>query len=434
MVTIPGPESRRLWDLDEEYVISGRSNISQSLPLVFERGQGVSIFDVDGNEYLDFSAGILTASTGHCHPHLVQCVKDQVEKLWHVYSYPTPERHDLCQRLTEYMPPGIDTYSFYCEGGITVEASLRAASSYNKRWFYAAMTHAYHGRTLLTRSLGPHLLPRLFGPSVNVVHLMYPYCYRCPLKLTYPQCDLACVEASADLLQGGGHEPLSAVIFEPIAGAGGVITPPAGAWQRLAEICRGRDMLIIADEVLTGVGRTGRFLAIEHYGVQPDITTFGKGLGSGFPVMVVAGRKEIMASPPFGEAGGGGSSTSFGGSALGVAAASGTLDVFEAEGLVENTARLGGEISRRTQDWSEKYPIVGDVRGKGLLWGIELVKDQRTKEPYESAWIAINRKCLENGVRLVPNRICPPLIITSAQLHRGLDVIEQAIRETAREV
>jgi len=434
MHNLPGPESKRLWDLDEQFVIAGRGNIAQSLPLVFARGQGASIWDVDGNEFIDMSAGILTASTGHCHPHLVQRMKDQIEKLWHIYGFPTPDRHTVCEKLIKHMPPGIDTFAFYCEGGITVEAALRAASSYTKRWFYASMTHAYHGRTLLTRSLGPHLLPKQFGPSVHVAHLPYPYCYRCPLKLKYPSCGLACIEAADDLLQGAATEPLAAVIFEPIVGAGGVIVPPKDAWKRLAEICRARGMLVIADEVLTGVGRTGKFLACEHFGVEPDIVTFGKGLGSGMPVMVVAGKKEILSSPPYGDAGGGGSSTSFGGNALSTAAALGTLEVIEQENLIERSAALGKEIEARVKDWPEKYRIVGDVRGMGLLWGIELVKDQKTKEPFGEAWTPIYQECMRNGVRLVPNRICPPLVISSEQLHRGLDVMEAAIAGVSAQV
>ncbi len=426
---LPGPESSKLWDLDESYVIAGRSNIADQLHLVFDKGEGVTIYDVDGNGYLDFSAGILTACTGHCHRHLVKRVKDQLEKLWHVYAFPTPQRHELGKLLTELTPAGIDTFAFYCEGAITVEAALRAASSYTKRWHYAAMTHAYHGRTLLTRSLGSHLLPKKFGPTVPVTHVHYPHGYRCPFKLKYPQCSLACVEASADLLQSGTTEEHAAVIFEPIVGAGGIIVPPKDAWQRLAEICRERDMLIVADEVLTGVGRTGKFLAIEHFGVEPDITTFGKGLGSGFPVMVVAGKKDILSAAPFGEAGGGGSSTSFGGNALSTVAALGTLEVMAQEKLVANAATLGEEIRERTADWTEKYQIVGDVRGMGLLWGIELVKDKKTKEPDQDSWGYIYDKCMRNGVRLVPNRICPPLTITSEQLHHGLDVMEEAIKE-----
>jgi 4-aminobutyrate aminotransferase/(S)-3-amino-2-methylpropionate transaminase len=253
------------------------------------------------------------------------------------------------------------------------------------------------------------------------------------MKLKYPQCGLACVEAADDLLQGAGHEPLSAVIFEPIAGAGGIIVPPLDAWKRLVEICRARDMLIIADEVLTGVGRTGKFLAIEHFGVRPDLATFGKGLGSGVPVMTVAGRKDIMSSPPYGEAGGGGSSTSFGGNALSTVAALATLEIMEQEKLVENAALMGEEIRQRTSNWTEKYRIVGDVRGLGLLWGIELVKDKTTREPYDAAWAPIYKKCMANGVRLVPNRLCPPLVITREQLHRGLDVMEQAIKEVDKD-
>lgn len=186
MYDIPGPKSQEAWDRDSDYVIAGRSNIAESLPLVFERGKGVSIWDVDGNEYLDLSAGIMTASTGHCHPHAVARMKEQIDKIWHVYAFPTPDRSKLCKMLDERMPAGIDTFSFYCEGGITVEAALRAASSYTKSWFYASMTHAYHGRTLLTRSLGPGLLPKQFGPRVHVTHLMYPYCYRCPSSSSTP--------------------------------------------------------------------------------------------------------------------------------------------------------------------------------------------------------------------------------------------------------
>jgi len=432
MYDLPGPRSIELWKKDTAHVISGRSNIAESLPLVFERGEGVHLYDVDGNRFLDFSAGILTASTGHCHPHLTERVSEQVRKLTHVYAFPTPDRHLLCAKLRQRMPEGIDTFAFYCEGAITVEAALRAASSYNKRYLYAAMTHGYHGRTLLARSLGTHLLPKQFGPSANVVHLHFPYCYRCPLGLKHPGCGLACVESADDLLQSGATEMPGALIFEPIAGAGGIIVPPPDAWKRLVEICRKRGMVIIADEILTGVGRTGRFLAIEHFGVKPDLTTFGKGLGSGLPVMCVAGKREIMSAAPFGEAGGGGSSTSFGGNAVSNAAALATMEIIESENLVENAARRGEEIGTRTADWTGKYPIVGDVRGMGLLWGIEFVKDRRTKEPHATAWQEVYARCLKNGLRLVPNRVCPPLIITSAQLHHGLDILEEAIREVDR--
>jgi 4-aminobutyrate aminotransferase-like enzyme len=421
-------ESERIWKLDQSYVVVGRSHIAQSVPVVFGRGKGVNIYDVDGNEYLDFSAGILTASTGHCHPRVVKRVKDQAELLWHVYAYPTPDRHKFCKLLSERMPEGIDTFAFYCEGGIVVEAALRAAASYNKRYLFAAMTHGYHGRTLWTRSLAPSLLNKEFGPVVNAARLMFPYCYRCPLKLTHPACGLACIEAADDLLQGSGNEPLCALIVEPIAGAGGVIVPPQGAWRRLAEICRARDMLIIDDEVLTGVGRTGKFLAMEHFGVKPDLVTFGKGLGSGFPIMVVAGKKKILSAPPFGGSDGD-SSTSFGGNSLAVAAGLGTLEVIRDEKLVENARLMGEELKNRLSDWPEKYRIVGDVRGMGLLWGIELVKDKTTKEPHKEAWDSIYQICLDNGVRLVPNRICPPLVINKRQLHRGLDVMEDAIRK-----
>ena len=425
---LPGKNSIEMWEKDERYVITGRSNIADSLPLVFERGEGVYIYDVDGNKFMDFSAGILTASTGHCHPTLTKRLKEQIDKLWHVYAFPTPERSQLCEKLLDYMPKGIDTFAFYCEGSIAVEAALRAASSYNSRWSYAAMTHAYHGRTLQTRSLGPHLLPKEFGPVQAVTRLHFPDCYRCPFKLTHPSCGLACIESSVDLLQGSSTEPVSAVIFEPIAGAGGIIVPPADAWKRLAEICRERNILVIADEVLTGVGRTGKFMAIEHFGVEPDITTFGKGLGSGFPIMIAAGKKEIMSAYPFGTSGGGGSSTSFGGNPLGVAAALGTLEVMEEESLLEHVTALGLEISDRISDWPEKYPAIGDVRGKGLLWGIDIVKDKKSKEPDAKAWERIYLRCMKNGLRLVPNRICPPLTITSPQLHSALDILEHAIK------
>ncbi|HHW48838.1 MAG TPA: aspartate aminotransferase family protein [Clostridiaceae bacterium] len=433
MYNLPGEKSKVLWEKDTQYVISGRSNIADSMPLVFERGEGVYIYDVDGNKYLDFSSGILTASTGHCHPYLVEKVKEQVEKLCHVYAFPTPNRYKLCEMLVKRMPEGIDTFAFYCEGGITVEAALRAASSYNKRYLYAAMTNSYHGRTLLTRSLGTSLLPKDFGPTVNVIHLHYPYCYRCPFKLKYPKCGLACIESAHDLIKASSTEKPCAVIFEPIIGAGGIIVPPKNAWKRLAEICREWGMLVIADEVLTGVGRTGKFLAIEHFDVKPDLVTFGKGLGSGIPVMCVAGRKEIMSAYPYGESGGGGSSTSFGGNAVSTTAALATMEIIERENLIENVAKLGEEIKERTADWTEKYKIVGDVRGIGLLWGIELVKDKKTKEPFNEAWTEIYIRCLKNGVRLVPNRICPPLITTSEQLHHGFDVIEDAIRKVDKE-
>jgi 4-aminobutyrate aminotransferase/(S)-3-amino-2-methylpropionate transaminase len=425
---LPGKRSQEGWEADLKYVVTGRSSVAESVPLVIERGEGVYFWDADGNRYLDFSAGILTASTGHCHPHVIKRLQEQVPLLWHVYAFPTPQRARLCEMLTEHLPPQIDTFCFYTGGSETIEAATRACSSYRKAYLFASMTHGYHGRTLMSRSLGPSLLNKVYGPTVNVCHLPYPYCYRCPLKLQYPSCGLACIELADDLLQGSGHEPLAALVFEPIAGAGGVLVPPPGAWQRLTEICRKREMLIIADEVLTGVGRTGKFMAIEHFGVQPDVMTFGKGLGSGFPIMCLAGRRDIISSYPFGEVGEGGASTSYGGNPLGAAAALGTLEVMFAEHMIENAARLGEEIRARLTPWVEKYRVVGDVRGLGLLWGIELVTDKTSKEPYPAwGWEQIYHDCLNNGVRLVPNRICPPLNITSAQLHQGLDVIEATI-------
>ena len=426
---VPGPRSREIWELEKQHMTSGLDGCTLLAPIAFERGEGSLVWDVDGNSYIDCAAGVLTNSTGHCHPKVVSAMQEQVSKLWHVHNFPTPQKHELCALLAEKFPPGIDVFAFYSGGTETVEAALRAATSYTKRYEFISFHHAYHGRSLGARGLALWW-GKGFGPvSSNGIRSPYAYCYRCPLGLTYPACDLRCAEYLRESIQFNSCGAIAGVIFEPILGAGGVVVPPDGFLQRVVEITRAQGALVLADEILTGIGRTGKFLALEHWGIEPDLVLSGKGLGSGFPVMVLGGKRDIMTQPPFGSAGG--ASTSFGGNPLATAAALTTLQVIDEEDLLLHTRNMGQILAERFAALKDKHPLIGDVRGLGLLWGIELVRDHKTKEPADKEGRVLYLECLQRGLKTITpghlTRFSPPLNIPQELLERAVEIYDEAL-------
>lgn len=426
---VPGPRSREIWERERRHITSGLDGCTLLAPIVFERGEGSIVWDVDGNSYIDCAAGVLTNSTGHCHPKVVRALQEQAGKLWHVHNFPTPQKHELCELLAEKFPPGVDTFAFYSGGTETVEAGLRAAVSYTKRYEFVSFHHAYHGRSMGSRSLALWW-GKAFGPvSSGFIRSPFAYCYRCPFGLTYPACDLRCAEYLQEVIRFNSWGSLAGVVFEPILGAGGVVVPPDGFLQRIVEIARQHGALVLADEILTGIGRTGRFLAVEHWGIEPDLVFAGKGLGSGFPVMILGGRREIMNQAPFGSPGG--ASTSFGGNPLAVVAALATLQVIYEEDLLTHTREMGKMLAERFAVLKDKHPLIGDVRGLGLLWGIELVRDRKTKEPAEEEGRQLYLECLRRGLKTITpghlTRFSPPLNIPRELLEKAMDIYDEAL-------
>jgi 4-aminobutyrate aminotransferase/(S)-3-amino-2-methylpropionate transaminase len=427
MVTgIPGPKSLKIWRKEEKHMTTGLAPCTLYTPIVFERGKGAILWDVDGNSYIDFAAGVLTNSTGHCHPKLVKRLEAQVEKLWHIHDFPCPDRYKLCELLSKKAPGDIDTFEFYSGGAETVEAAMRAATSYNKGKFEFLGFHGgYHGKTLGSRAIWGC---RTFGPIPSCLHVPYPYCYRCEFGLKYPECDLQCAKYAGNVIKQN-KDVLAAVVFEPILGAGGIVIPPREYWKIIVDTCRQNGVLVIADEILVGIGRTGQFFASEYYGIEPDLICSGKGLGSGFPVMALGGKREIMTSKPYGAAGG--ASTSFGGNPLAIAVALATIEVIDEENILENVRKVGDFVTKRLNEIKEKHPLIGDIRGMGLLHGIELVKDRKTKEPADEEGKQVYLEGIRHGLKFLTTdrltRFSPPLNISLELVKKALDIYEEAV-------
>lgn len=427
-----GSRSLEIAEKDRRYMTTGLAPCTLYAPLVFERGEGSVLWDVDGKKYIDMAAGVLTNATGHCHPKVVHALTEQVNKLWHIHDFPCPDRYKLCEALLKWMPDDLDTFEFYSGGTETVEAAMRAAMSYNKgKSVFLSFNKCYHGKTLGSRTL---IGNRSFGPILDGIHVPFAHCYRCEFGLSHPSCGLHCADYAEKALRMN-KDVLAGVVVEPILGAGGVVVPPKGFLERIAETCCELGILLIADEVLTGIGRTGKFFAIEHYGIKPDLICSGKGLGSGFPVMALCGKKDIMTAEPYGAPGG--ASTSFGGNPLAVAAALATVDVIDQEKLLDNALKVGEYIRKRLDAMKEKHPLIGDVRGMGLLFGIELVKNRKTKEPAREEGKQVYMESINRGLKFLTTdeltRLSPPLNVPLSLTEEALDIYESALEAVEKQ-
>jgi 4-aminobutyrate aminotransferase/(S)-3-amino-2-methylpropionate transaminase len=421
-------DQAKLLERDSSQLAPGASQEAASGRRVFVRGAGSTLVDADGHSYLDLAAGTLTQSIGHCHPEVVQALTQQAQQLWNVHDFATPDRGALCRLLTELLPPELDTFAFFSTGAEVVEAALRVVSAVAEpgRNRLGALRHGFHGKTLGARNL-VHWDVGHQSTAGNSVLGYSPYCYRCPLDLEYPSCGVKC----ADLVRRhiADKPNISALVFEPVLGAAGVIVPPPGYWDRIAEACRTNGILLVADEVLTGGGRTGTFLACERFGIEPDLVALAKGMGSGFPVSVLAGRADVLRHAQIDRAGS--TASTFGGNPLGIAAALATLRVVRRDELVDRVRVHGEALHERMSALRERHAPVGDVRGLGLLWGIELVHDRGTRLPAPDLADAVYRRCLDLGVRVSIGghilRLAPAFSITADELATGLDLLEQAL-------
>jgi 4-aminobutyrate aminotransferase/(S)-3-amino-2-methylpropionate transaminase len=405
-------------------------------PIFAARSQGAVIEDVDGNRFLDFAGGIGCLNTGHRPPEVDSAIRAQLEKYLHLCFSVTPYEAyvGLAEKLNALTPGKFPKKTLLVNSGAeALENAVKIARAYSKRPAVVVFNDAFHGRTMMTLALTSKTHPYKAGfepfPG-DVYRIPYAYCYRCSYGLTYPSCKLTCASALEDAFKRVvSAESVAAVIAEPVLGEGGFVVPPKEFYPMVAEICRKHGILFIADEVQSGIARTGKYFAIEHYGVEPDIITSGKSLGGGLPLAAVTGRAEIMDAAGVGGLGG-----TFGGNPLSCASALAALDIIERDGLLGRSAHLGHRFEARAKAWQKQFSIVGDVRGLGGMCAIELVKDPATCEPHPEATKKIAQSCYEHGLINITAgtygnvmRILVPLVVTDEQFDEGLDVLEAAL-------
>jgi 4-aminobutyrate aminotransferase len=438
VTTVPGPRARALVSRDDRTV---SPSLPRAYPLAVKDAQGVMVQDVDGNRFLDCAAGIAVCSTGHCHPRVVEAIRQQADRLLHICAadFYDPLYISLAERLSKLAPGDGPKRVFLGNSGAeAIEAALKLVRHHTGRSHVLAFFGAFHGRTMGAVSLtaSKSVYHAGFGPLVpGITHVPYAYCYRCAYNLTYPNCDLACVDYIEDVLFARSVPPdeVAAVFVEAVQGEGGYIVPPPGWLSRLHALCVKYGILLVDDEIQSGLGRTGRMFAIEHWGVEPDIVCSAKALASGMPLSAMIARHEIMNWPP------GAHGSTFGGNPVCCAAALATLDVIQEERLMENAARVGERLLGDLRELAQESRLIGDVRGLGLMIGVEMVKDKETKEIAKAETDAVMLECFKRGLLLLPcgpnsMRFSPPLIITEAQAGTAFEIFAEALAEVEKGV
>ncbi|WP_343242431.1 MULTISPECIES: aspartate aminotransferase family protein [unclassified Streptomyces] len=425
-----GHRQRARLDREARHLAPGASEETAAGKRVFTEGSGALLTDLDGNQYLDFAAGTLTQSLGHCHPEVVEALTAQAGRLWNVHDAATPERAALLEQLARLLPAHLDTYALFSTGAEAVEAALRVvqATAPAGRNRIGALRHGFHGKTMGARML-VHWDIGNQAFAGNSVLGYAPNCYRCPLELTHPTCEVRC--ASLVRKHIAEKPNVAALVFEPVQGAAGVVVPPPGYWERITEACRANGVLLVADEVLTGGGRTGAFLASELVGVEPDLVVLSKGMANGFPFAVLAGRAELLRSPEAATAGS--YASTYASNPLGIAAAHATLGVIERDELTERARVLGELLGDRLATLHSRYEQIGDVRGLGLLYGLEFVTDRKSRTPAPELAHAVHSAALDLGLRTAFGghiiRLAPPFTLDETQLDEGVALLEQAVEQ-----
>ncbi|MFZ0889968.1 MAG: aspartate aminotransferase family protein [Candidatus Binataceae bacterium] len=425
---IPGPKSREIFDEEQRYIAPGRQRISLLAGVAFERGEGATLTDADGNVYLDFFAGVAVASLGHGHPALAQAISRQASRLM-VGTFANRERAEALRLLSEVAPANLKRAHLYSGGAEAVEAALRLARSVTKKHEVLSFWGGFHGKSGGVIGLIGDESKQGYGPLPGGQY-MAPYadCYRCPFKLEYPKCGMFCVEFAGEQVKNASAGALAAVVVEPFQGTAGNVIPPDDYIPAVKELARRNGAMLIADEMITGFGRTGKWWGVEHSGTEPDIMTIGKGMASGFPVSGVLLSDELGKAEPFGKPSA--SSSSYGGNPLAATALAETIKTIRRERLVENSCRVGALLLERLLALKEKYEFVGDVRGRGLLIGIDLVRDRVSKELLSrKVTELVFKESLKRGLVAMSYfprvRINPPLVITEAQAEAGASILDE---------
>ncbi|TFG60855.1 MAG: aspartate aminotransferase family protein [Spirochaetales bacterium] len=432
----PGPESKRMHANTSKY-FHGLSGQVKLFPVCFSEGYGITLTDVDGNKYLDFSSGIYVTSLGHCHPKISEAVAHWAKRLMNAHDFTTPIKEKLCEKLASVLPGKLSAMQFYSDGTSAVESAIRAARAITGKHEFISCFRDFHGKSLAAVSCAQMYRGDVhsYGPTRAPGFYMVPRPnpYRPHFKKTDGSIDTdGYIDFYREFLMEGTVGNVAAFVLEPIQGWGGSIVPPDDFFPKLKKLCEEKGILLYADEVLTGMGRTGEWLAMDHWKVVPDIVTFGKSFGNGFPVtaMVVSGENagaldKISAS------------SSYGGNPMACAAALASIEVIEEEDILQNVRTVGEFFVKRMNKMKEEHPIIGDVKAKGFPLGLELVKDKKTKEPFEEAGKLVYQKAFRKGLAWIPAghilRMSPPLIMDEKYAARGLDMIEDAIGEVEKE-
>jgi 4-aminobutyrate aminotransferase-like enzyme len=435
VVPAPGPKSLEMHGRAAK-LMKGYSSQVRLFPVSFESGHGVTLKDVDGNTYIDFSSGIYVTGLGHCHPKITEAVQKAAGQLMNCHDFTTPIKMKLLEKMAEITMGSGDTklngFQLYDSGTTAVEAGLRVMRAATGKSEFISFHRDFHGKTMgavglaqLDASQGLRAPGFFLVPRGN--------CYRCAFKQKYPECGLMCVDYIRTVIREETSKRVAGIVFEPVQGWGGSVVPPDGWVQAIRELCDEYGIMMMADEVLTCMGRTGKMFAMENWNTVPDVMTLGKGFGNGFPVTAMMVSEKYKAAIEKISA-----STSYGGNPMACAAALASIEVIQEEHLVERAAHLGDILLKKMKEMEAKYAIIGETRGLGCLLGIELVKDKATKEPFEEAGRLVYQKAFAKGLAWIPAghilRMSPPLIMDDDVALKGLSIIEEAICETQKEL
>jgi len=429
---LPGPEARKVLEKDQRYVSQSYTRV---YPFVIKRGRGVWVEDVDSNRFLDFTSGIAVLNTGHCHPEIVKVIQQQAEEFIHMSGtdFYYDVQSTLAQRLSEITPGPKEKRVFFGNSGAeAIEAALKLARYHTRRPRILAFLGAFHGRTMgaLSLTASKVIHEKGFSPLVpGITHIPYAYCYRCPYHLEYPECEIACVDwIREDLFKRSiPPEEVAAIFVEPIQGEGGYIVPPLEFHHKLYSLAKEFGILFVVDEVQTGMGRTGKMMAIEHWGVVPDIIALAKGIASGMPLGATVSQAEVMDWVP------GSHASTFGGNPISCRAALKTIELLE-NGLIENAATIGDYLLRKLKGLQNESELIGEVRGKGLMIGVELVRDRERKTKAIEERNRVIQACFEKGLLILgcgenSIRLIPPLIITRREADLALSILEEVLKK-----
>lgn len=431
-------KNEEIHQLRSQFIPQGHTS---GQPRYVASASGAVIRDVEGREYIDFAGGIGVMNVGHSHPRVVAAIQDQAAKFTHTcfMVFPYEPAVQLAEKLCRATPGVFPKKALFVNSGAeAVENAVKIARYATKRTAIIACENAYHGRTLLTMSLTSKVKPYKFGfgPfAPEIYHVPYAYCYRCSFGLTYPGCSVACADYLRDFfINHVAFENVAALIAEPVQGEGGFMTPPPEYFPKVAKICKEKGILFIADEIQSGMGRTGKMFAIEHWGVEPDLITVAKSLAAGMPLSAVVGRAEIMDSVHASGLGG-----TYGANPVACSAGLAVMEIFEEEDILAKAQALGEKLRKRFDEFKGRFEIIGDVRGKGPMLALELVRDRETKEPAADEAKALVKTCFEKGLLLLSCgtfgnviRTLMPLTIADEQLERGLAIMEEGLAALAK--
>ena len=423
---VPGPNSLKYKAISAKYE---SHSLNQQAPIVWDHAQGVTVWDVDGNSFVDWTSGVLVTNVGHSHPKMAKAIADQAHRLLNCYDFPTIERVTLAERMVKLAPSNLDNAFFATVGSEAVDAAVRVAKRHKGKFEIISFFGGFHGRTMGTMSVaGKTGTKREFGPTVpGVLFVPFPDPYRNPFGSSSTDVAGQCLEFMDKALLAQSTGSVAGLIIEPYQGASGFIFPPDGYLTSLQQWCRDRDILFILDEVQASFGRTGKFLALEWEGLQPNLVSIGKGIGSGMPISCLLAESSVMSSLGTGEM-----SSTWGGNPICCAASHAILDIFEEENLVENARVIGEYMKARLTAMKDKCRYLGDVRGRGLVMGLDIVKDRKTKERDPETTMKIITKCCENGLIIGAVsgnviRVAPPLVISKDEADESLDIMEKVL-------